>query len=464
MMDNEFLLKLKDALDSRKEYLTRTELYKLREDFRAFQREISVLYVLLAKKGYIIEDPYKNETKVGDLQVPPTGNFTDSNKRDQLGMRLSMLDTELDYLVNFHEFSVDSFPQEEIKVMTGLVKYIDWVKLASPEANITTQAVNDAIFGIRQGASDPIAYKTLADSLAMLSGCTKSILTVLKALSDFNREQYKYEIRIKITYAMSAEEATLPNIKKNFAAAKIKAPFYPDLVEEVIKEDYSQDSKRLHETTLRRLAPDEENNKPKKAPISFRPILMDGLNVIGASAQNLAEMLQKLDENSSLLKNQNNGFWDVIKKLIAMITSNEADDVVYDVEYTDPMKGVVVRDKLNYKDFFMAVEKKITILDAIAMNGSATKKLESMEERQLVELLQRNIKDVQNFHKTMGILDDYFKATADKSNRPKIRGIKPELSALKNTISKAYDRLKDYNAQKEEEAQFKRLGISPDVT
>jgi hypothetical protein len=462
MMDNDFLLKLKAALDSRKDYLARTELYKLREDFRAFQREISVLYVLFAKKGYIIEDPYKNETKVGDLKLPPTGNFTDMNKRDQLGMRLSMLDNELDYLVNFHEFSVDSFPQEVIKVMTGLVKYIDWVKLASPEANVTTQAVSEAIFGIRQGANDPIAYKTLADSLAILSGCTKTIMVALKSLSDFNREQYKYEIRIKITYSMNAEEATLPNIKKKFAGAKMKDPFYPDLAEEVIKEDYSKDSKLLQEAVLKRLAPAEEKNKPKKAPVSFKHILIDGLNVIGAAGQNLSEILGKLNENSGLLKNQNNGFLDMIKKFISMITNRDAEDIVYELEYTDPVKGATVHEKLNYKDFYMAAEKKITILDAIAVNGSAAKKLENMEERQLVELLQRNIKDVQSFHKILGVLDDYFKATADKANRPKIRGIKPELSALKNTVTKAYDRFKSYNAQKEEEAQFKRLGISPD--
>jgi hypothetical protein len=463
MIDSDFLLKLKEALDARKNWLARTELPALHEDFRAFQREISALYLLFAKKGYLIEDPYKNETKSGDLQLPPTGNFTDINKRDQLGLRLATLDNELDYLVNFHEFSVDSFPQEKIKMMAGLVRYIDWSQLASPEVNVTTQAVCEAVTGIRQGANDPVAYKTLSDSLAVLSDRTRTIMAALKLLNDFNREQYKYDIRIKITYSMSADEATLPNIKKKFSGLKEKSPFYPDLVEEIIREDYSNDSKSLQEGVLQRLATVEEKHKPKKAPVSFKHILIDGLNIIGAAGTNLSEIIEKINENHYLLEKQNAGIWAAIKKLMARITNGNADAVVYELEYSDPAKNSVVHEKLNYKSFYAAIEKKITILDAIAAHGSTSKKLESMDEEHLISLLQHNIKELLNFHKTLGVLDEYFKTEVDRASRSKIKGIKPELSALKNTITKAGGRLRDYNIQKEEEAQFKKLGIGADA-
>jgi hypothetical protein len=464
MMDNDFLPELKEALDLRGDYLARTALPELKESFRAFQREVSALYLLLAKKGYIIEDPYKNEPKTDDLKLPPSGNFTDMNKRDQLGLRLSMLDNELDYLVNFHEFSIENFHQEKIKVMVGLVKYVDWARLGSAAANVTTQAVSEAVTGIRQGPNDPIAYKMLADSLAVLSNCTRTVMAALKSLSDFNREQYKYDIRVKITNSMSAAEATLPNIKKKFAGIKANIPFYPDLVEEIIQEDYSKDSKLLRESILQRLATAEENHEPKKAHIvSFKPMLIEGLNMIGAAGTNLSEIIEKINENHYLLENQNNGIWAKIKKLVASVTNSDADTIVYELEYNDLAKGSMVHEKLNYKSFCESVEKKITILGAIAARGSAAKKLESMSEEQLIELLNRNIKDLLNFHKTLGALDEYFKSAAGKANRSKIKGIKPELSTLKNTVTKASDRLKDYNVQKEEEAQFKKLGVSSDV-
>ncbi|MCL2759776.1 MAG: hypothetical protein FWD22_06145, partial [Treponema sp.] len=47
------------------------------------------------------------------------------------------------------------------------------------------------------------------------------------------------------------------------------------------------------------------------------------------------------------------------------------------------------------------------------------------------------------------------------NDRSKIKGIKPELSALKNTFVKANQIRYDYSAQKEEEEQMKRLGADP---
>jgi hypothetical protein len=255
----------------------------------------------------------------------------------------------------------------------------------------------------------------------------------------------------------------VPNIKKKVSGLGEKLPFYPELVEEIIKEDYSKDSKSLQENILRQLAPAEEKHKQKKAPVSFKPILIEGLNIIGGAGTNLSEIIEKINENHDLLEKQNNGIWAKIKRLLASVTNKEADAVIYELEYNDPMKGSLVREKLNYKSFCAALEKKLPILGAIAMHGNAARKLEAMNEEQLIELLNRNIKDLLTFHKTLNILDEYFKSTADRSTRPRIKGIKPELSALKNTVTKASDRIRDYNIQKEEEAQFKRLGVSADA-
>ena len=63
-------------------------------------------------------------------------------------------------------------------------------------------------------------------------------------------------------------------------------------------------------------------------------------------------------------------------------------------------------------------------------------------------------------HKTLSGLDDFFKQNVDSSDRSKVRGIKPELSSLKNAFAKGGQKLYDYNAHKEEAEQFKKLGIN----
>ncbi|MDR3356330.1 MAG: hypothetical protein LBO04_03995 [Spirochaetaceae bacterium] len=461
MAENDFLVKLKNALDTRREWFDRTELPKLKEEFRAFHAAVSSLYSLFSKKGFISEDPYKNDTKVGDLAVPPAGALSDSNKREQLGIQLAALDNELDFLVNFYDFYTDSFAQEKLKVIVGLVKYVDWIHLTPDGVNATTQAISDVVANIRHGINDQFTAQTLTDALATLSSTTKTIINTLKLLSDFNREMYKYNLRVNITSSMSAAEATAANIKKKLASAKNGTPFYAELVDELIKEDYSANSRDLQEAVLQQLSVElGPAKKTAKAPPSFKPILIDGLNRIGSAGVNISEIAGKINENRNLLENQKKGLWAKIKKLMSQIAKTETKPTIYELEYMDPAKGVTIREKLNFNGFCATLEKKISILNAIAPQGNAGKKLESMSEDQLIELLQRNLKDVQGFHKTLNGLDDYFKNAAGKATRSKIKGIKPELSALKNVIARVNEKLQEYNAKKEEAEQFKKLGIS----
>jgi hypothetical protein len=67
---------------------------------------------------------------------------------------------------------------------------------------------------------------------------------------------------------------------------------------------------------------------------------------------------------------------------------------------------------------------------------------------------------LQSYHKTLGALDEYFKAEVGKQDREKIRGIKPELGTIKNAIIRANAKRHEYSAQNEEEDQLKRLGVS----
>jgi hypothetical protein len=464
MSDNDFLIQLKEALDARRNWFDKTELPKLKEEFRVFYTSVASLYVLFAKKGFIIEDPYKNETKSGDLAVPPAIALSDSNKRDQLGRQLSALDNELDYLVNFHEFSTAGFTQEKLKVIIGLVKYVDWLHLTPDGVNAATQAISEIVANIRHGVNDPITSQTLTDSIGKLTNTTKTIINTLKLLSDFNRELYKYELRVCVTSSMSASEVTAQNIKKRLAHTKNGMPFYAELVDELIKEDYSANSKSLREIVLQQLFVEMEPvKKGAKKPPSFKPVLIDGLNCIGSACATITEIVEKINENSNLLENQKTGIWIKIKKLIALISNKDAKPVIYQLEYMDPAKSGPVCEELNFKVFCAMLDKKITILNALAPRGSAVKKLEGMNDDQLIELLQRNLKDVQGFHKILNGLDDYFKKNANKNTRSRIKGIKPEISALKNTITRANEKLQDYYAKKEEMEQFKKLGIDMDA-
>jgi hypothetical protein len=126
----------------------------------------------------------------------------------------------------------------------------------------------------------------------------------------------------------------------------------------------------------------------------------------------------------------------------------------------DTTKGVPVKEKINYHRFRDDLDKKIKILVSF-MRGPAYNKLSAMTEDQVISYLEKNIRDVQFLHKTLSALDEFFKSNVATEDRAKIKGIKPELGALKNSIVNANKLRFEYSAQKEEEDQMKRLGINP---
>ena len=62
-------------------------------------------------------------------------------------------------------------------------------------------------------------------------------------------------------------------------------------------------------------------------------------------------------------------------------------------------------------------------------------------------------------HRRAQALDTYFKSKATRDDRRKLRGIKIELTTIRNSIVKANQLKHEYTAKKEELEQMKRLGI-----
>ncbi|MDR2631270.1 MAG: hypothetical protein LBC60_10140 [Spirochaetaceae bacterium] len=457
----EYRKKLSDILDARRNWLEKTELVKLKEEFRSFHTAYLGLYNLFLKKGLIHEDPYKHEAKIGEIQVPETESFVETKRTEQLSIRLSNYDNQLDFLVNFYQFSVDFLTLDRIKKILALVKYIDWIHLNTDSSSANTRAITEFISQLKIGG-DPMATTLISECLGDFNRIIPHILTILKEITEFQREDYKLAIRLGITAGISLEPASaVSQIRKKFTAAMPGKPFYPDLVEELVREDYSKEGPALQEKILKSLQLPDSKPKVVKAPVSFKNIIVEGLIVIASTASTLNEIISKFDENGNLLENRRKNLWEKIREVIKQMLHKEPEPTIYEVEYIDSVKGVSVKEKINYTNFRSDMDRKIRNLFSITRSGWT--KLEALEEEQLITLLERSIRDVQSLHKTLSALDDFFKLEIDKEDREKVKGIKPELATMKNAIIKANQKRHEYSAQKEEEEQFKRLGINTDI-
>jgi len=459
MAENDnYVQSLTDALNARADWLDRSELPKLKEELRGFHTGFASLYNLYLKKGLINEDPYKAEAKISELEVPSNTAFSELEKLEQLTQRLANYDNQLDFLVNFYQFGAEFLTLDRIKRILGLVKYIDWVHLSPDATSPVSRAVAEMTNQIKQG-TDPLTMSVITEALSLINKGYNPILGYLKVLSDYQREAYKLEVR-NITAGMSpSDAANIQQLRKKYTAAKTGKPVYPDLLEEVVKEDSSNDGPELRAAVLKKLQLADEKPKVEKAPVSFKSILVDGIMGLGGLVQSLSEIINKMDENSLVLENEKTGFFKKLKKLIQQMLNKAPDPVIYDLEYVDPVKGIPVKEKVNYSSFRADVDRKARTLAPLASRGGAVNKLEAMQDEQLVGFLERNVRDFQVLHKTLNALDDFFKAAVSKEDRDKIKGIKPELGAMKNAILRANAKRHEYSAQKEEEEQLKRLGV-----
>ncbi|MDR0474465.1 MAG: hypothetical protein LBH43_12430 [Treponema sp.] len=458
---NEYMQVLSEALKKRGDWLDKNELPKLKEGLRLYHTGFASLYNLYLKKGLIHEDPYKQEAKIGELEVPDTKAFAEGKRFEELTTRLAAFDNQLDFLVNFYQFSADFLTLERIKRIVGLVKYIEWVNLTPDSQSAVTRAVAEMTSQIKTAAgTDKLTMSVITESLAYLNKCFTPIMGYLKVLSDYQRELYKLELRETVTINMSQNDAgQLPVIRKKFAQANPGKPFYPDLADEVIKEDTTKEGQAIKEKILKSLQIAEAKPKVVKPQVSFKTILLEGIMVTGSTATSFQDIVQKMDENVIILENQNHNFLHTLKKLLNQVFSREPDPVIYDLEYIDPIKGVPVREKININVFRNDVERRTKTLQAVNAKGPGLSKLEAMQDEQLITFLERNIRDIQSFHKTLTALDEFFKAEVERSSRDKVKGIKPELGTIKNAAIRANAKRHEYSAQKEEEEQLKRLGV-----
>jgi len=452
---------LQQVLLTRKDWLERSELGKLKEELRIYQSSFASLYNIYLKKKLIDEDPYKHEAKISELEVPETGAINEAKRIEQISIRLSDYDNQLDFLVNFYQLGVDFLNLERIKRIVGLVRYIDWTSLTPDSQSIMTKAVADMTIQSKTGV-DSLTLSIIGECLTRLSKTTVSVMNTLKALSSFYRESYKLNVRVHVTKDMPANEATPENIRKKLTVAMPGSPFYRELIEELIKEDYSPSGPDLRDTILNSMRVVEDKPKAAKIAVNYKGILLDGIQVIGGAGATLTEICGKIDENQNIMESRRKSFFETLKELIKQLTNAEPNEVVYDLEYMDPTKGVPVREKISFYRFRDDIEKKAKILNSFC-RGQAYNKVAAMTEDQIIGYLEKNIKDVQNFHKILTALDEFFKAEVTPNDREKIKGIKPELTALKNAFVKANQLRHDYNAQKEEEEQMKRLGLNPAV-
>ncbi|MCR5724260.1 MAG: hypothetical protein K6G80_04145 [Treponema sp.] len=455
------------ALDEKSQWYDSEELPAMLENYRMLHTCVKNLYDFLLKKSLIKKDPYKLDKKISDIVAPENSNFSENDRSLVVGMRFSDYDSTLDFLCNYYKFSVDRLTLGTIKKLVDFNSSFLWNAFTpnSPKAN--TRGLAGLLSDGKQGG-DQFTLSLITDSVSKAGKALTSITDQLKKLTEFQKELYKGNVRRNVFAASgfdmeaasrSADEE-LSQIKKHFAGVMGKVPFYAELISELVQEDHAPNKDELQQIVLAKLNVKTRQEENKKPEIDTKELLMDSVRMLGAMPAQINAALQKINENHDVLESEHNTFMNRLKAFFRKAFKIPEKPLYYQIIITDEATDTKRRDKLNYQDFVSSMQLRARRFAAAATKESpGYARIYAQPEEKILEFVNNQIFDSSKMIKILNGLDEYFKQAVQPQNKSKIKGLKMEVTSLKNCLVKANQCRADYTAYVEEEAQFKKLGI-----
>lgn len=460
--------RLEQALAAKIEHMDGSELKQLKDDFKLFQSAFQAIYNVLLKKGLISEDPYKYDLKISEVTTPSESPFAESEKIDQISIRLSQFESYLDFLNNYYQFSVEFLTMGRIKRLASLTKYFAFTQFTENSQHINTRYFAEIVGLVKKG-TDPLSTGIVNEGLLQLDKASRKIFQTLKALTLIHKESYKLELRRLVMnglafdrdYAVTHQDDAVRKIRQKFAEAAGDRPFYAELVAEALKEDYGAEGESLRDDILSALKVAEAKGGDKSAERNYKAALLDGARVLIGVGFQLEDAVRKLEENQALLESMDRSFITKVKRALREMLGKKGEHVVHEVEYLDPVTSERKNESIDFTAFCRDAAKRAQSLAAMVSKSSAAfKRMEGSSEDVIYKFLSKSIEELQGFHRKLSALDEFFQgAIEDPEFKGRVRSVKIELGALKNAIIKSNQKRHEYIAQKEELEQMKRLGI-----
>ena len=464
---SDFCAQLSQALERRREYLENEVMSQLKEQFQLMLTSYQSIYNLLLRKSLINEDPYKLDKKISEITVPSKEPYAESARTEQLSLRLSDFDLQLDFINSYYNFSMAAMTMDDIKKIAEIVKYFRWEQVTATSSNLMTRTLAGALGKIKQG-SDDLSSKILGDALTQLGKVSKKILSLLKEISSYHREQYKLEFRervipeVKLTPAVvqNKQEDALKLVKQQYAKLMGGTPFYQALVIEVLQEEYGENGEEMKQELLERIDVKKEEPKKKKKDVSYKVHLLEGVRTLGGASSHIETAVKKLEDNNGFLQERKLSFGERFSRWLARVSKKKPSPQIYEIEYFEGDSSAAKTEKLNFTKFVEDAKKRAVVLGNVMSKMSQNyRQLEQAPEQKVFDFLTNNLTEVQMLLRRMTALDAYFKTEVPREQRNLVRGIKMEINAIKNAYVKANQKRHEYVSRIEEREQLKKLGI-----
>lgn len=465
-----FMDELNTKLQQYAQECEKTYLTALKADFRSFSSIFASFMNILKKTGLIADDPYQYEEKISDVKPVSQDNFLEGQKQTVMSIRLHNFENQLQFLNDFYQFSLDFMHLARMKNLSQFTRFIRWENFSETNADINTKALAEITGRIRKG-DDSISIGLLNDMLNQLSTYQNKILEGLKKISFYKREEYKNMIRTTFWEALnlSSEEVNgnLDNvhrkIKKEFAAHIKGQPYIPELIKELLDEDFGASSYTLKQELLSKLSVTQAVKEKPKQKVDYRANLMEAIRTLCSMNIPLEAALKKLRENTLVLEDTQLSMGERFQRWMRKLMGIKARPKFYTVELFDPVTSATRNEELDFEKFHDELYGRIRVMVNLANRTSAQfLAMTQKPEKEILDFFDRTFLDISKALDRLAGLDLFFKTETPKEKRTQIKGIKAEVSQVRTILANANKLKHEYVGTREEQEQLRRLGVKVD--
>lgn len=459
----EFLKRLEAALEERRSRLEERAPF-LKEAVKNYLQRFQTLFELFVRKALVREDPYNYGQQPGDLGAPSDEPFTDTDKRDEVSFRLDSLRKQLETIATTWKLDPAGLDLGRLKRLSAIVRYLPWGSLSEQSPSPTGKVVAQFINSIRMG-TDRVHAVVVRDAVNQLAETQRELALTVAEFAAYHRERWKADLRARALPRVPLGRARpevrraemLAALRSAVAAAMPGSPWYPQLAAEVLDEELAPDAEARRAALLAGLSRVEEpapTPAPKRAPPQpDRAALLDAVRIVARAEAEMRSALATLTVNAERLAGPTRGFAGFLHRILAALAGRRERDRSVDVEYLDP--DGTRRETVALAPFLEAVKRKVELMaDLNDESGQAFARLAATADDQLLDFVERQLSDLMVLHRRMGGVNAALQALAPSARsggrRGEAKGIRLELSAVKNFLVKANQRKHEYTARLEE--------------
>lgn len=468
--ENSFKKTLYEAAEKKAAIIDSTTLPKMLENYRSIHSSLKGLMKLFETKKLILPDPYKQETKLADITIPDSEDFTDSEGPTVFGIRISEYELSLDFLCNYGRFTLEAFTPERIKKLFSFNSFLDWASLTHYNTQPNSRYFKTIINSVKN-SGDSMAVSLLNNMINVTTKQFNEINTELKKLSSIQKELYKIDVRKNLIDASdfnSKYESTNGNnalelIKKAFPSHMPKKKFYSALIEEIVNEDFAPNKIELQNAVLETMHTETKKKEKVEEKVDTKAMLTEILKIMHSFTPALDSIYKKIQENHELLQDEKKTGMDKFLTALKTAFGIKIKAVEYKIKAVDMLSNIEKPETINYTIFIEELGK--TLRTFAALGGKNSPLLAKIEEGSEEDILSYIQKKLTAFHATFGQLvgfDSFFKSAVHDANRNKVKGLKMDLDVLKNNILKANRNKAEYVSTITFEAQMSKLGVNDD--